>query len=252
MANDRSRRKGRGQSAAAAAPERAAPDDITHPGVPSPLAEGKPEQTTPYGSVPPPERINDDATDPQAVNPIAAAHAAHSAVTAELSILPPAPAPAPAAEVTRAPKTRTSLASRVADAAAAQLLLFDDLPADERPLPNDRVLLVGIVWGNETMIELEQIAKGGDLKVGELFDLPTSNLPKEFRIVRHVGEDSDLLGAQRPDRRGAPHRRQAGRHAGHAGGGRQGAQIRRALHRLLVHRAVGRSGGGADRAAAHP
>lgn len=192
MANDRSRRKGRGQSAAAAAPERAAPDDITHPGVPSPLAEGKPEQTTPYGSVPPPERVNDDATDPQAVNPIAAAHAAHSAVTAELSILPPAPAPAPAAEVTKAPKApkaSSSLASRVADAAAAQLLLFDDLPADEKPLPNDRVLLVGIIWGNETMIELEQIAKGGDLKVGELFDLPTSNLPKEFRIVRHVGED---------------------------------------------------------------
>jgi hypothetical protein len=45
----------------------------------------------------------------------------------------------------RAPQPRESLAARVADAAVAQLLLFDTLPDDERPKPDDRVLLVGLV-----------------------------------------------------------------------------------------------------------
>jgi hypothetical protein len=169
MASDKNRRKGRG-NAAAADDVRARSEDVTHPGVTSPLGS------------PPPAPFDDSATDPQAVNPLAQSHERHSAETAQLQILPPAPAQA-------AGPRKGSLASRVSDAAAAKLLLFDDLPADEKPRQNDRVLLLGIVWGNETLIELEQIAKGGDLKVGELFDLPASNLPKEFRLISHVGEE---------------------------------------------------------------
>ncbi len=82
-----------------------------------------------------------------------------------------------------APET---LASQVADAAAAQLLIFDDLPEEQRPRASDRALLVGLVWGGSTLVELEQIAKGADLKVGDLFDLPASGLPRNFRLVQHV------------------------------------------------------------------
>src|SRR5262249_5200945 len=86
-------------------------------------------------------------------------------------------------------QTRQSLAARVADAAVAQLLLFDTLPDDERPRPGGRVLLVGLVWGNKTLIELEQVSRGQDLQVGKLFDLPSASLAKNFQIVRHVGQD---------------------------------------------------------------
>jgi len=86
-----------------------------------------------------------------------------------------------------APRAPT-LASRVADAAAAQLLIFDELPEDEKPRPGDRVLLVGIVWGGSTLVELEQIWKGDDLPVSRLFDLPTMKLPKNFPIVKHHGD----------------------------------------------------------------
>jgi len=79
-----------------------------------------------------------------------------------------------------------TIASRVADAAAAQLLIFDELPADERPRPNDRVLLLGLVWGGSTLVELEQVARGADLPVSRLFDLPAMKLPKNFPIVKHV------------------------------------------------------------------
>ena len=78
------------------------------------------------------------------------------------------------------------------DSAAARLLLSDDLPADERPRPDDRVLLVGLVWGNTTLIELEQIARGADLPAGRLFDLPAAQMAKDFRIVRHLGNDHVL------------------------------------------------------------
>jgi outer membrane biosynthesis protein TonB len=78
-----------------------------------------------------------------------------------------------------------TLASQVADAAAAQLLIFDELPADERPRKGNRVLLVGIVWGGSTLIELEQVGKGDDLTVSRLLDLPASTLPKNFQLVKH-------------------------------------------------------------------
>src|SRR5947199_35826 len=55
-------------------------------------------------------------------------------------------------EVEGAQGTRPTLASRVSDAAAAQLLIFDELPDDERPRPGGRVLLVGSVSGGATLI----------------------------------------------------------------------------------------------------
>lgn len=89
-------------------------------------------------------------------------------------------------------RPRSSLAESVADAAAAQLLIFDELPEDEKPRPDDRVLLVGIVWGGSTLVELEQIWKGGDLPVSRLFDLPSMKLPRNFPIVKHHGCDHVL------------------------------------------------------------
>jgi TonB family protein len=80
-----------------------------------------------------------------------------------------------------------SLASALADASAARLLVFDELPAEEKPRPGDRVLLVGIVWGGSTLVELEQVATGTDLTVERLFDLPAAALPKNFKLVKHVG-----------------------------------------------------------------
>jgi hypothetical protein len=80
---------------------------------------------------------------------------------------------------------RPTLASRIADAAAARLLIFDELPEDERPRKGERVLLVGIVWGGKTLVELEQVGNGDDLSVSRLFDLPASTLPKNFHLVKH-------------------------------------------------------------------
>ena len=80
------------------------------------------------------------------------------------------------------------LAANVADAAAAKLLISDELPEGEKPSPGNRMLLVGLVWGGSTLVELEQIGKGSDLPVKHLFDLPASHLARNFPIVRHVGE----------------------------------------------------------------
>jgi hypothetical protein len=83
---------------------------------------------------------------------------------------------------------RPTLASQIADAAAAQLLISDELPEDERPRRGDRVLLVGIVWGRSTLVELEQVGDGADLSVSRLFDLPESTLPKNFHLVKHLDD----------------------------------------------------------------
>ncbi|HXM76525.1 MAG TPA: hypothetical protein VN971_07110, partial [Thermoanaerobaculia bacterium] len=88
-------------------------------------------------------------------------------------------------ELEEARVQRPTLASRIADAAAAQLLIFDELPEDERPRKGERVLLVGIVWGGKTLVELEQVGNGDDLSVSRLFDLPASTLPKNFYLVKH-------------------------------------------------------------------
>src|SRR5437764_11976533 len=64
------------------------------------------------------------------------------------------PLPLTVAEVTVTKKDAiprpTTLASRVADAAAAQLLIFDELPEDETPRPGDRRPPAGIVRGRST------------------------------------------------------------------------------------------------------
>src|SRR3954463_956299 len=96
---------------------------------------------------------------------------------------PPPPFPAREPAVPQA-----TLASQLVDAAAAQLLLADDLPADERPRDRDRVLLVGLVWGGQTLVEIEQVETGADLRAGKLFDLPAVQLPKAFALVRHEGD----------------------------------------------------------------
>ena len=80
---------------------------------------------------------------------------------------------------------RPTLASGIVDAAAARLLIFDELPVEDRPREEERVLLVGIVWGGTTLIELEQVGKDDDLTVSRLFDLPASTLPRNFRLVKH-------------------------------------------------------------------
>jgi hypothetical protein len=76
-----------------------------------------------------------------------------------------------------------------ADAAAAQLLLAHALPADEKPQPGRRVLLAGLVWGGTTLIELLRVSRGGDLAARSLSGLPAAQLPKDFRLVRHAGDE---------------------------------------------------------------
>jgi TonB family protein len=77
--------------------------------------------------------------------------------------------------------------STMNDAAAARLL-FEDLPQDPAPRVDGRILLVGLVWGKETLIELEQVGRGGDLRARKLFDLPEAKLPPGFRIVQPEGD----------------------------------------------------------------
>jgi TonB family protein len=80
-----------------------------------------------------------------------------------------------------------AIPGRAGDAAAARLL-FDDAPERAETHRGDRVLLVGLVWGQETLIELEQVARGGALRAGKLFDLPAAGLPPDFRIVQPDGD----------------------------------------------------------------
>jgi len=80
-----------------------------------------------------------------------------------------------------------AIPGRAGDAAAARLL-FDDAPELAEMHRGDRVLLVGLVWGQETLIELEQVARGGALRAGKLFDLPAAGLPPDFRIVQPDGD----------------------------------------------------------------
>jgi TonB family protein len=103
-------------------------------------------------------------------------------------ILPPLTTPVFPAPVTDPPDLDDGgLGARAGDAAAARLL-FDDVPEDAGTRRAEPILLVGLIWGRETLIELEQVARGGDLRAGKLFDLPTVGLPPEFRIVQPDGD----------------------------------------------------------------
>ncbi|HYR19741.1 MAG TPA: AgmX/PglI C-terminal domain-containing protein [Myxococcales bacterium] len=107
-----------------------------------------------------------------------------------VKILPPPHPPVLAAPVTEGPDPEGAgpvHPARAGDAAAARLL-FDDSPEGADPGAGDRVLLVGLVWGQETLIELEQVGRGGGLRAGKLFDLPEAKLPPEFRIVQPQGD----------------------------------------------------------------
>ena len=105
-------------------------------------------------------------------------------------VLPPLTTPVLAVKVTDPPdlgERPRIAAARAGDAAAARLL-FDDPAGGPEPRGGERVLLVGLVWGQETLIELEQVGRGGDLRAGKLFDLPVVKLPREFRIVQPDGD----------------------------------------------------------------
>jgi len=107
-----------------------------------------------------------------------------------VKILPPLTPPVSAAPVDDRPDPDGAgpvRPVRAGDAAAARLL-FDDLPEGAELRAGDRVLLVGLVWGQDTLIELEQVRRGGGLRAGKLFDLPEAKLPPEFRIVQPEGE----------------------------------------------------------------
>jgi TonB family protein len=105
-------------------------------------------------------------------------------------ILPPLTTPVFAVPVTDPPDLDDGGlvgAAPAGDAAAARLL-FDDGAGDAQTRRGDRVLLVGLIWGQETLIELEQVPRGGHLRAGKLFDLPSGGLPPEFRIVQPDGD----------------------------------------------------------------
>ena len=105
-------------------------------------------------------------------------------------ILPPLTTPVFAVPVTDPPDLDDGglvEAAPAGDAAAARLL-FEDVAEDAGTRRRDRVLLVGLIWGQETLIELEQVPRGGHLRAGKLFDLPTGGLPPDFRIVQSDGD----------------------------------------------------------------
>jgi hypothetical protein len=206
MASDRNKRKGGRKGGAAAAvdtrPQQGAFDDKTEPNASMPA----PPSGSPAGESMEAEiegEVSDGGTTTLSATAISGVVAeklgasddqtektrpdARPAGLAALPTPPPA-APAPRSAAKAAPRSQ-GLGARVADAAAAKLLVFDDLPDDEKPRKDDRVLLLGLIWGGETLVELEQIPQGTDLKVGTLFDLPASNLPKDFRLVQHVASD---------------------------------------------------------------
>ncbi|HWE22678.1 MAG TPA: hypothetical protein VG496_01945, partial [Myxococcales bacterium] len=56
--------------------------------------------------------------------------------------------------------------------ATAPLLFGDGVAAARGAAGSDRVLLVGLVWGKETLIELQQVPVGGSLRAAKLSNLP--------------------------------------------------------------------------------
>src|SRR5256885_16987329 len=80
---------------------------------------------------------------------------------------------------------RGSLAAQLVDAAAAQLLLADELPADEKPRDRDRVLLVGLVWGGQTLVEIEQVETGRGPRPGKLSAPPADQPPQTVAPAPH-------------------------------------------------------------------
>ncbi|HWE22971.1 MAG TPA: AgmX/PglI C-terminal domain-containing protein, partial [Myxococcales bacterium] len=70
---------------------------------------------------------------------------------------------------------------------------------------SDRVLLVGLVWGKETLIELQQVPVGGSLRAAKLSNLPAAHFRPDFRVVQAQGDGHVIVipsGARAPIRHG--------------------------------------------------
>jgi TonB family protein len=52
----------------------------------------------------------------------------------------------------------------------------------------DRVLLVGLLWGNDTLIELQQVPVGGELRAKSFSNLAGTKFRPDFRVVRSDGD----------------------------------------------------------------
>jgi len=104
-------------------------------------------------------------------------------------VLPPLETPVLAAPVTEAPDLDDAAPVGAARAAggASRLLLDDPTPGAPQRV-RERVLLVGLVWGKDTLVELEQVRRGEALRAGKLFDLPAVKLGPEFRLVQPDGD----------------------------------------------------------------
>src|SRR5207248_1167554 len=67
-------------------------------------------------------------------------------------------------------------------------LLFGAGTGSRESAGRDRVLLVGLVWGKETLIELQQVPVGGELRARNLSNLPAAQFRPDFRIVQPDGD----------------------------------------------------------------
>ena len=71
---------------------------------------------------------------------------------------------------------------------SAAPILFGEGTAAREPVGNDRVLLVGLVWGKETLLELQQVPVGGELRASKLSNLPAARFEPDFRVVQAEGD----------------------------------------------------------------
>jgi TonB family protein len=71
---------------------------------------------------------------------------------------------------------------------SAAPILFGEGAAAREPVGNDRVLLVGLVWGKETLLELQQVPVGGELRASKLSNLPAARFEPDFRVVQPEGD----------------------------------------------------------------
>jgi TonB family protein len=67
-------------------------------------------------------------------------------------------------------------------------LVFGEGAVAREPTGSDRVLLVGLVWGKETLLELQQVPVGGELRAGKLSNLPFAQFQPDFRLVQPQGD----------------------------------------------------------------
>jgi TonB family protein len=73
-------------------------------------------------------------------------------------------------------------------AGVAGPVLFGNGVAAGGGADKDRVLLIGLVWGKETLIELQQVPVGGELRARSFSNLAGSKFQPEFRVVQPDGD----------------------------------------------------------------